>query len=189
MRSRCAYIECSVFPSGVLWRDDDEFSPAGRGFAGIEHEAVGGGENRIAEIGVHAADAIQIVAGVMAAAFFIHLPEFLGVVNESAVFRAHRRIKTQRARDLRGLPGGEEMEAMIRLAVFRHAERRVRILKADALRPRRLSPTRQSTTPTIPAAAMSVRSSIRLEDGLRTRRRWKIRRKQSRPPFFPPFHL
>ena len=101
-------------------RDKDQLAPAGRRLGRVKHEPVGDGKNRIAKIGVHAADAIEIVAGMVPAAFLIHLPKFLRVVDQRAVLGAERQIKAHRARHRSGLPCREGVESKIRLATRWH---------------------------------------------------------------------
>ena len=52
----------------------------------------------------------------------------------AAVFAAERRLKPRRQRDLRRLPGGQEMKPMVGRTRFRHRQRRISVLKPDPLR-------------------------------------------------------
>ena len=74
---------------------DDDIAPAGARFFGEYHLAIRHRVNRIAEIAVLAADAIQIVAQVAI------LGERLGVVGERAMLAADREIEARGGRQRR----------------------------------------------------------------------------------------
>ena len=71
----------------------------------------------------------------MAAARVVHFPEFLRVINEAGVLGAEWRVESRGRGDLRGLPGGEEIETMVHFAAGWHGQWRVarfdRSLPAD----------------------------------------------------------
>ena len=101
-------------------RNKDQLAPTGGRLGCVDHEPVGDGKNRIAKIGVHAADAIEIIAGMVPAAFLIHLPKFLRVVDQRPVLGAERQIEAHRTRNRGSLPCRERVASEIRLATRWH---------------------------------------------------------------------
>jgi hypothetical protein len=82
-----------VFPRAILFvcvQDDDDIPPARPAIAREQNATVRNGEDRIAEIAVFAADAIEIITEV---AIF---REMLRVVSESAVFISKWKIESRR---------------------------------------------------------------------------------------------
>ena len=63
-------------------RDQKSLSPTRIGLSGIDHQPITNGIDRISEIRIHAPNAIEIIARVMAASLGIKAPEGLRVVGE-----------------------------------------------------------------------------------------------------------
>ncbi len=79
---------CAILLQGV--EHDDDVAPAGSDLAGKKHAPIGDGEDRIAQVAVFAADAIQVVAEMAI------LRERLRIVGEGAVLAADGKIETCR---------------------------------------------------------------------------------------------
>lgn len=63
-----------VSPEGAMG-DQDGIPPAGTGHAGIDDEAVGDRKDRVAEVAIHTANAIDIISGMTSAPPLIQFPE------------------------------------------------------------------------------------------------------------------
>ncbi len=73
--------------------DDEQLPPASRRFTDEDHQPVCGAVNWVAQIGVHSADAIQVIPRMVPTALGVEIPKFLGVVDEPTVIRAEWRVK------------------------------------------------------------------------------------------------
>lgn len=98
---------------GEAMGDDEGFAPAGVGLAGVDDESVADGVDRVAEVGVHAADAVEVVAGMAAATLGVHFPEGLGVVGEGAVSGADGVVEATGEGDAEAVDAGEHFEPMV----------------------------------------------------------------------------
>ena len=111
-------------------RNKDQLAPSGRGLGRVKHKSVGDGKNWIAQIGVHATDAIEIIARMTPATFLIHFPKFLGVVDQRAMLGTERQIKTRRKRHHRSIPRRQRVKAEIRLTMRGHFKRIIGTLQS-----------------------------------------------------------
>ena len=103
--------------------DDKQFSPTRRRLASAENHTIGHRKNRISQVSIHAADAIEIIPKMVTAALVIHFPKFLRIVHHSSMLCAHREIKSRGLRDLHRLPRGENVKTMIRQSpISRHRQ-------------------------------------------------------------------
>ncbi len=108
--------------------NDEDITPCRGGLTGVYDQAIPNRINGITQIGIHAADAIEIITRMVAAALLIHLPECLGLVGEVP----HGGVESGCERDLCHLPSRREFKAMVDNTVLRHQQRWIRALKADA---------------------------------------------------------
>ena len=93
--------------------DEEGLSPTRIGFACVDDEAVTDGVDGVTEVGVHPADAIEVVASVTTAALGVHFPKGLRIVAESAVGGAHGVIEATGAGDAKAINAGEHFEAWV----------------------------------------------------------------------------
>lgn len=92
---------------------EEDFPPSGIRFARIDDEAVADGVDGVTEVGVHPADAIEVVAGVASTALVVHFPKGLRVVGECAVGGSDGIVEATGERDAEAVDTGEHFEAMV----------------------------------------------------------------------------